>query len=566
MERRRYEINPAAVEVMGNAVLSVAEEMGEVLVKTAYSDNIKERKDDSCAIFDAEGRILAQAMHIPMHLSSLVGIVAAVVQKYPKREIREGDMFIGNDPYTGGGSHLPDIVITAPVLYKGVLVGFVANVGHHADLFDRGGGENIWQEGLRIPPTRIIKQGEMQKEMMDFILLNCQLPRNRLGDFRAQFAANLLGTRRMQELCDRHGVEHFLATMEELLNYTERRIREGIRQIPDGVYAFEDYLDSEYSEQPLKLVVTVTKDKDDIALDFTGCPPQILGPINMIWTALQAACFLVVKAVIDPEIPPNAGFYRAIRITASKGTIVNCVEPAAVWDRGHTTDRVVDLIFGALAKAVPERVRAASHCQAVMIFHGIDPRRGEPFSYYDALGGGFGARATKDGLDGVQVAITNSSNLPIEALESVYPLMVRRYELITDSCGAGRWRGGMGFVRHIQVMEGELGSLATVTRGQVSPGGLLGGKPGSCMKVEIFRSDGSVQTFHRGVGVKDKMVLSPGEGIATSTAGGGGYGSPKERDRWCVMKDLRDGRISRRSAVEDYNLTPEEVDQGDRPV
>ncbi|MBI4338060.1 MAG: hydantoinase B/oxoprolinase family protein [Chloroflexi bacterium] len=561
MERTAFKVDPVTVEVVGNALLSVAEEMGEALVKAAYSDNIKERRDSSAGIFDAQGRTLAQAAHIPIHLGSLLGVAEAVVQRYPRSEIHEGDMFIGNDAYEAGGTHLPDIVVTAPIFHKGVLIGFVANLGHHADFFDRGEGRHIWQEGLRIPAIRIMERGKVRQDVLDFILLNCQLPKERIGDFRAQFAANRLGIRRVQELCDRYGVQQFFATVEELLDYTERRMRAGIRQIPDGVYAFQDDLDSEYFETLLKLVVKITKEKEDITLDFTGCPPQVPAGLNMQWTAILATCYYGVKTLVDPDIPPNAGFYRAIRVIAPKGTIVNCVEPAAVYSRTQTCQRVVDLIHGALAPALPQRVTAAHNgANTRMGFHGINGRTGERFNYIETLGGGFGARATKDGLDGVQVHMTNTSNLPIEALESTYPLLVKRYELVTDSGGPGKWRGGMGFVRHIEVLEGELDGGAGISRGVVPPWGLFGGKPGSTQQVEITRTDGAVERPPRGVGGRRPATFRSGDGLAVTTSGGGGYGDPGQRDRWRVKQDLKEGRISRRSAIEDYGLTPEEVD------
>jgi len=558
MRPAEFQPDPITLEVTGNALVSVAEEMGEALVRSAYSDNIKERRDCSTAIFDARGRTLAQAAHIPIHLGSLLGVVEHLLRRYPVDEIREGDMFIGNDPYVAGGTHLPDIVITAPVFCNDRLVAFVANLGHHADFFDRGDGRHIWQEGLRIPVLRIMERGTLRQDLVDFILLNCQLPKERVGDFRSQIAANRLGVRRLQNIFAHYGMEQFSATIEELLNYTERRMRAGIRQIPTGTYGFEDFLDSNLFEpdEPLRLVVKVEKREDGLTLDFTGCPQQRSDPLNMNWTATLATCYYAVKTLVDPELPPNEGAYRPIEVIAPAGSILNCVEPAAVVARTETCQRVVDLIYGALADAIPERITAAHNgANSSIFFNGIHPRTGVRFQYSESVGGGFGARASKDGLDGVQVHITNTTNLPIEALESTYPLLVRRYELVTDSGGPGKWRGGMGFVRHIEVVDGELLGAAHATRRIVPPWGLFGGQPGGRQRVEILRANGSVEQFPIGLRGNLGVSLHPGDGLAITTSGGGGYGDPGRRDRWRVLKDLREGRISYRSAVDDYGTT-----------
>jgi N-methylhydantoinase B len=547
-------VDPITVEVIGSALLSVAEEMGEALVRASFSDNIKERRDSSTAIFDARGRTLAQAAHIPIHLGSLLGVVGKVLERYPVETLRDGDMFIGNDPYTALGTHLPDIVMTAPIFYQRTLVGWAANLGHHQDFMDRGPQRHIFQEGLRIPPTRIMVGGEVVPEVLNLILVNCQLPEERIGDFRAQFAANRLGLRRVQELCDRYGVEQLFAAVEELLDSTERRMRAGLRQIPDGSYTFRDILDSHYFEEPLELVVAIEKRGDEISLDFEGCPPQGPHPLNMNWTATLATVYYALKTLVDPEIAPNAGLYRPIHVTAPEGTIVNCIEPAAVETRTQTCQRVVDLIHGALADAVPERVTAAHNGgNSGIAFVGTHPETGKLYGYMETLGGGFGARATKDGLDGVQVHVTNTSNLPIEALESTYPLLVRRYELVTDSGGPGRWRGGMGFVREIELLGGEAIGKPNVARTVVPPWGLFGGQPGGRQRAEATHADGSPMPLPTGAG-GPRVNLGPGDRLAITTSGGGGYGDPRTRDRALVERDLREGRISRAVAIEQYGL------------
>jgi len=556
-----FHVDPVTVEVIGNALLSVAEEMGEALVRAAYSDNIKERRDCSTAIFDVRGRTLAQAAHIPIHLGSLLGVVEAVLRHHPLEDIHDGDMFIGNDPYAAGGTHLPDIVMTGPVFYEGKLAGFVANLGHHGDFFDRGEGRHIWQEGLRIPALRIVDRGTIRQDVMDFILLNCQLPNERVGDFRAQLAANRLGIRRMQELLGRHGAEQFSKTMEDLLDATERRMRTGIASIQDGTYVYEDYLDSDYleSNEPLRLVVRIDKRLDQITLDFTGCPAQGPHPLNMNWNATLATCYYALKTVVDPDLPPNDGLCRPIKVVAVKGSILHCIEPAAVDARTQTAQRVVDLIHGALAPAIPDRITAAHNgANSSLSFYGTDPRSNTQFQYAESIGGGFGARAHKDGLDGVQVHVTNTENLPVEALENAYPLLARRYELVTDSGGPGTYRGGMGIARYIEVVEGPLVGWTRMTRAVVAPWGLFGGKLGGRGRVDVVRANGAVELPPRGI-ERRGVLLHAGDGLVVTTPGGGGYGDPLKRDRERVLRDLREERISRRAATDDYGLTPEDA-------
>ncbi len=550
-------VDPVVVEVIGSAVLSVAEEMGEALIRAAYSSNIKERKDTSACIFDIQGRTLAQASHIPMHLGSFLGVVESVLERFPRDTMAAGDMFIGNDPYTAGGTHLPDLTIVAPVFHDGELVAFLANLGHHADFIDRGEGRHIFQEGLRIPPMKIMENGEVRREVLDIILTNCQVPNDRLGDLRAQFAATRLGTRRFEELCERYGRDVLFEAIEELLNYTERRTRAGISRIPDGTYEFTDLFDSEKIPGSLELHVRIQVSGDEIHLDFSNNPPQVPANLNVLWQALLAAVYYAVKALVDPTLPPNAGMYRAIQVTATPGSIVNCVAPAAVSWRTQVAQRVVDLVHGALAQSMPERVTAAHNGATTgMEIYGTNPRTGGYFFHYESLGGGFGARATKDGLDGVQVHVTNTTNLPIEALEMEFPILADRLELLTDSGGPGRFRGGMGFERSYRMLQGEATTSPSMTRRLSQPWGLFGGHGGASGKLVVRRSDGSEEDVTL---QSAPLHLEEGDAVAVFTPGAGGYGDPRERDRGRVVRDLREGRISRQSAVEAYGLDPDEA-------
>jgi N-methylhydantoinase B len=525
--------DPITVEVIGSAIASIAEEMGETLIRASYSTNIKERRDCSTVLFDAAGRTLYQAEHIPIHLGSLMGVVEEVVKRHPVETIQEGDLFIGNDAYTGGGTHLPDIVFASPIFHRGALVGWATNLAHHADFVDRG-HKHIFQEGLRIPPIRLHRAGELQQDVLDLILLNCQVPRERLADFRAQIAANHFGVRRFQALCDRYGVPLLNQVFDELLDYAERRMRAGIAAIPDGVYDFEDIFEGDEQPEPLTFKVRIEVTGETIHLDFAGNPPQVPAGLNIVNTALLATVYYAVKTIADPDAPPNAGLFRPISVSAPEASIVNASPPAAVNGRTNTCQRVVDLVLGALAKAVPERVIAACNGAVVAAtFSGVNPRTGAYYVYLETLGGGFGARATKDGLDGVQAHITNTSNLPIEGLEAEYPLVVDRYELVRDSGGPGTWRGGMALRRQIRAVDHDCWVSVRGTRLKTGPWGLFGGHEGGRYSVE---ADPPL--------VGGRGDLAAGRTVAITTPGSGGYGDPTARDPDLVRRDLAEDRIS----------------------
>lgn len=539
---RALSMDRITLEVIGSGLLSIAEEMGEALIKASYSSNIKEREDCSTAVFNLRGEVIAQAEHIPMHLGSLIMIVQETLKRYPVSALREGDVFIGNDPYTGGSTHLPDITVVSPVFHEGEPVGFVANIAHHAD----GSGREtrtIYDEGLRIPPIRVMEGGRLREDVMELLLLNFHLPRERRGDFRAQFAANRIGAERLAELLARYGRTTCEAAMDELLAYGERKIRAALRAIPDGVYAFEDWMDDDgVGGPPVPIRASITVAGDDITLDFTGTGPQVPGDINAVYLALVATVYYALKTLLDPTIPANGGFYRAIRVIAPEGSIVNARPPAPVAWRTQTCQRIADVIFGALAPALPERVIAATNgANSAWVWSGVDPRSGQYYVYLETIGGGSGARATKDGLDGVQVHITNTSNLPVECLEMEYPLLVEEYGLVPDSGGPGRFRGGLGLSRTIRVLAGEATFLGTLERARVAPWGLFGGRDGGRGAFVLNAGRGS----ERALGAKVAGVtLREGDAVTIITPGAGGYGPSGERDGTLVARDLREEKIS----------------------
>jgi N-methylhydantoinase B len=526
-------IDPITTELIGSALSSIVEEMGEALIRASYSTNIKERRDCSTALFDVHGNTLCQAEHIPMHLGSFIGLIPHILKRHPIADMQPGDAFCGNDAYEGGGTHLPDIVLAEPVFVDATIIAFAVNLAHHADFADRGHA-HIYQEGLRIPPVRLYLAGELQNDIMQLILLNCQVPRERLSDFRAQMAANRLGVQRLTALCAKYGRDTVLRAGDALQDYAERKMRAGIAAIPDGTYCFADRYDCPEIDGELDMSCEIAVAGDEMHLHFDAAP-QVRAGLNMTYTALLSTVYYAVKALVDPSILPNAGLARPLHVTAPEGTIVNCVHPAAVNGRLGACQRVVDLIHGALAAAIPERVIAATNGACTSItFAGHQPRDNALFVYLETIGGGSGARATKDGLDGVHVHLTNTSNLPVEALEIEYPLTLLRYELVDGSGGLGRNRGGMG-LRRVYRAEAPCRVRVDIARRLSAPWGLFGGMPGG--KAAVLLRGGAEPLDHGSGG------LRAGEIIEVVTAGAGGYGPPAERDCDAVRRDVAEGRI-----------------------
>ena len=532
-------IDRVTLEVIGAALLTIAEEMGVALIKSSYSTNIKERQDCSTAIFDATGEVIAQAEHIPMHLGSLLGVVREILARYPPAALAPGDVFVSNDPYTGGGTHLPDINLVSPVFADGALWGFVANIAHHAD---RSGERirTIWDEGLRITPIRLVQAGRMREDVMELLLANFALPGERRGDFRAQIAANRLGERRLGELIARYGAPAVHAACEESLAYGERKIRAAIARLPDGVYRFADAMDDDgVAPGAIPIAVTIDKRGEAMHLDFAGSGPQCAGDINVVYFALLATVYYALKAALDPTIPANSGFYRAITVSAPEGTIVNARPPAPVAWRTQTCQRIADVVLGALAAVVPERVPAAGNgANCAMVFSGTDPKTGRLYVYLETLAGGAGGTVEGDGMDAVQVHVTNTSNLPVESLESEYPLLVEEYALVEGSGGDGRHRGGLGLRRTIQVLGHEARFLGTTERARVAPWGLCGGEPGGLARLVLNPGAAGERELPPKVW---GYPLDPGDRVAIETPGAGGYGEPAERAPADRARDERDG-------------------------
>lgn len=539
-------IDPVTVEVIGSALSTIVEEMGNTIVRSAFSTNIKERQDCSTVIFDERGRTLAQAERIPIHLGSLLGIGEYVMKHVDLADVRPGDVFIGNDAHTGGGTHLNDIVFLEPVFFDDRVVAWASNLAHHSDFVDRS-HKHIFQEGLRIPPIRLYRAGVLQQDVMDLVLLNCQVPHERKGDFNAQMAANRLGVRRYQALCEKYGVDTLRRSGELLLDHAESKTRSGLSTIPNGKYEFETRFDSNLADEILDLRVVVVVRDDEILVDLEGNPEQLAAPINMVMTATQATVYFAVKSLVAPDVPANAGFHRPIHITAPEGSVFNAVAPAAVYSRTDIAQRLVDMIFAAISPAIPERIMSACSGGALATLSGRHPRTKRFYVYNEMNAGGMGARYGQDGLDAAQVHTTNTANIPIEALEFEHPVMVEAYELVQDSGGPGKWRGGMTLRRRIRVLDHDATAHIGGTNAIVPPFGLFGGENGTPTRLEL---DDGVEPFEKRVG-----FVPSGKSIAIVPASGGGYGDPKTRDRELVRKDLREGRISEAAARDVYGLT-----------
>ncbi|NWG12625.1 MAG: hydantoinase B/oxoprolinase family protein [Acidobacteria bacterium] len=552
--------DPVTTEVIRNQVQSIVEEMAIALMKSAYSTNIKERRDLSAAVFDARGRTVVQGEHLPLHLGSMLGLVEHIRNRYPEDRICPGDIFISNDPYRGGGSHLPDVAMAAPVFREGRLVLFVGNIAHHADIGGASPGSmagnmtEVYQEGLRLPPIKIFERGSLIEDVFELILLNVRVPEERRGDYAAQFASLRLGVRRTLELYEKWGEQTIAAALDEILDATERHVRRSIARLPDGEYLFEDFMDDDgFGNQDIPIRVKIAVQGEEIVFDFTGSAPQVKGNINISWSGLQATVAYALKCLVGPDIPSNEGFYRPVRIVAPHGTIVNCAAPGATAGRAQTCQRVVDVIIGALAPALPERAIGASNgSNTSATFYGRNPANGEYYVYIETYGGGSGGRAFKDGKDGVQVHITNTSNLPIEGLETEYPLFVEDYSLVPDSCGSGKYRGGLGLRRDVRILGHTCDFSSQGDRFRRRPWGIFGGGPGRTGRMILRQGQpDQVELPSKTSGVE----IRPGEVIRIQTPGAGGYGPARERDPELVRKDLREGKISPERARADYGVS-----------
>lgn len=547
------------VEVIGRRFVAASEEMFATLVRSAYSPNIRERRDCSVGIFDVAGRLVALSAIGPIHLSALMGVVENVKRRFDLRAIHEGDCYMTNDPYTGGGSHLPDITLISPVFHAGAIVAFVANLAHHSDVGGRVPGSesadctDIFQEGLRIPVVRLVSEGTLQPDPVAFLTLNSRRPKDREGDINAQLAAIRTGVTRVQAIFDKFSEMTVIAAIEALLEHAAERTRAAIRKVPNGRYENIDYLDNDgVSDVLVPLKVALVVEDERIVFDFSGTSDQVAGARNMPLNACLAGVYYAIKALLDPELPANAGTYSTVEVIAPIGSVFNATAPAAVGDRAATGNILGDLIFGAMAKADPGRVMAGCGPYQGVIVSGRDSRNGEFFVDYETFAGASGATARGDGRDAVRVHVSGSANLPIESLEQEYPITVDRYELIEDSGGAGTYRGGLGTRRDITFLGDDVRVSGRGLRQTKGASGFFGGKDGRTGTFLLHPSSASPTRLNASF---SGFAVEKGAQLRIETPSGAGYGDPFARDVRSVLKDIQDGRISPEHAKREYGVS-----------
>ena len=556
-------IDPVTLEIMRNRWKGIAEEMCAALVRTSYSTNIKDRRDCSAAIALPSGEVLAQAeVGTPLHLGIMPGVVKSVLDAYPVEQMQPGEMFITNLPYPEGPGHLPDLSMISAIHHEGRPIALAASTAHHVDMggFAPGsmpfGVTEIYQEGIQIPPTPILRNGQMDEVVLNLINQNVRTQVEVRGDLMAQFAAAKIGELRVADLLAREDVDLVYRYVREILDHAERCMRSGIRDLPDGTYRFEDYLDDDgVTEDAIKIAVTVTIQDDELVADFAGTNRQVLGPLNARISAAKACVYYACKAVIDPELPTCAGAYRPITVLAPEGTILQATYPAAIGNANILTDqRVVDVLLGALYQCVPQRVCAACSCEMNLLnIGGIDDRDGAYYNYVETYAGGQGASFDMDGEDGLHTHLTNTRNAPVEVIERTYPLEVVRYGLVPDTEGPGAFRGGCGMRRELRCLADRTVVTMGADRRKFTPWGLDGGQAAAGSRAWVISPDGR----RRELPTKVHTVLNRGDRLLIETPGGGGWGEPRRRPEDAVSRDVTEGLVSPNRAADIYGSDTE---------
>ena len=558
--------DPATFEIVKNSLYKIAEEMRVVLAKTAYSPLLKSAGDYSCGVFDARGEMVAQGPDLPIHLGSMPDAVRAVVARFAS-DVHAGDVFVHNDPYFGG-SHLPDVNVIRPAFHDGELLGYTCLRAHWPDIGSATPGSygavtQIFGEGLRIPPSRLISRGVLNVDLETLIFANVRTPDERKGDLGAQLAATLRATERLNALAQRYGSVAVISYMAQVMDYSERLMRAALMDLPDGEGSFEDFCDGDGiaddatgTDARFRIKLSVQKIADRLIVDFAGTDPQVKGPMNAPLSVTASGVYCGLKTAVDPSnlIPPNSGCWRTVEIRAPKSSVVNAEFPAPVVYANHEmSHRVADMIMGALVNFLPEQVMACSQgTSAILTLGGVDPRNGRHYVSYETIKGGFGARPNKDGINCIASGISNTMNTPVEVLEMAFPVRVERYEVNPDSGGAGRYRGGCGARRVWQMLEGADATGALCMERMTSPPfGLRGGSAGAAAVVILTTPDG----ITRSLPSKGAFAAPAGSIIDMLTPGSGGFGPASERDKTVIGRDLLDGYVSASAATRDYGVT-----------
>jgi len=552
-------VTPGDLEVFRHALAGIVEEMGVTLQRTAYSTNIKIRRDHTCALFDADLRHVAQHDIAPQHIGSLVAVVPRNMEPLLD-ELEPGDGFLVNDPYRGA-VHLPDVMLISPLFADGDLLGFAANSAHHVDI---GGGTpggiptdstELYAEGIVMDCVKGVEDWEYDEEILGLVRRNVRGATMRTGDYRAQLGANRIGQKRYADLHGEYGSDRLSAYLDELLDYTEQLVRSAIAELPDGTYEAEDTMDGDgVVDERVKVAISVTVDGDDVTVDFTGTAEQNEGPLNCTPAMVFSGVMSVIMALLGKDIPKNDGFYRPFEFVTPEGTMVNPRPQRPVAAGWEIPMRAADLVSKAMADALPEEVIAGTKGIVCNIAYGGDdprtPADAEDYVYYETVAGGYGARREKDGMEAVQTHFQNTANSPIEELETEIPLYVRRYELVEDSAGAGRTRGGLGVRRDMEFYDHESRFSVLSDRATSAPWGLFGGDPGTTAEYVLYPDTDE----ERHVSSKSTTTLRP-DGVASiRTPGGGGYGDPLARPPGMVLSDVISEKVSVEAAREDYGV------------
>ncbi len=548
-------LNPLTLSVIWGALGSIAVEIGTTVHRTAYSEQAREGQDFSVALFDPQGRMVAQGPYSPGHMGAMSFAVKNALDAHPAHTLRPGDAILLNDPLLGSG-HFPDFFITQPAFFDGQLIGFAVNILHHTDVGgQRPGSQGVvgifdyFQEGLRIPPTKVWSEYRENAEVVGIIAANTRTPDKVLGDLRAQRSALRVGEQRLQELAERFGTETLFAAMDEILDRTEATMRGAIARIPDGSYTFEDFLDDwGPSTDPVRVFVTVTVKGDSLEVNYSGSSPQTPSGLNSYINYTRSYSYAAIKCLTDPLGPMNEGALRPIAVTAPAGSFLNPNPPAGGGPRAIICYRIFEAVIGALAPVLPDRVVAASSHFANPTFGGYDPKRRRRFVAYELVLSGTGARAGKDGCEAMSSAF-NASNIPVEAQEANHPIIVERFELIPDSAGPGKYRGGCGIRRDMKFLaeEGKLTNLSE--RQRFAPYGLFGGRTGRLARTVLNPGPGE-EVIHG----KASADFRYGDVISFQQSGAGGYGPPFERAPGRVLQDVLDGYVSLEQAREAYGV------------
>lgn len=563
-------MDPVTMQVVRYGMEQIADEMGYTMMRTARSTVIKEVLDFSCTLADAQGRTIAQAHHVPMLLGSLDLTMKEVLRHFGQtaESLEEGDVVISNDPYLGG-QHVMDMQVFAPAFEDGELIGLVGNIAHQVDMGGMapggvaGGMTEVFQEGIRFPMIKLHKRGVEDPEVVRMIAANVRIPDVTLGDMRSQASAANVGVRRFREMYRKHGSHVFTSAVDALLDYSEQRVCAGLRQIPDGIYAGEDWVDDDGAGgDPLRICVTVDKRGDGLAVDFEGTSAQARGNVNCPIASTYAAVYYVVLALADPHVPANGGAFRPVRFRIPEGTVVNPRPPAGVTARTNSTAKIVEAMFRAFAQALPDRVVSGSHAQSTTCgFVGWHPHTGKRFSYTDIEVGGAPARPYRDGRDGQDSHLARFMNTPIEAAEMEFPVLTRRLEFRPDSAGAGAYRGGLALQRDLQMLA-DCSFARYADRHKFRPWGIAGGKDGASGEFVLNPGSAGEQKLPS----KGLSQLAAGDVISLRMPGAGGFGDPFRRDPALVARDVREGKVSREAARIEYGVALDSHGQADEPA